>query len=181
MLRLLLLCISLTVSAAACAEATPEKMALAKELVRLLQFDQVQADYLTECAKPATSSSAAAIAYRQHPEAFGGLSPKSAYWSEVETVYTHYREKTCEYATSEGIANFFAEKFAERASVDDLRASIAFNSSPVGQRILAIEVSANRDFQKYANELVLKATEEAEYQYQKEIAVLVQKFRTAPR
>jgi hypothetical protein len=181
MLRLLLLCLSLVISVQAYPQSTPEKMALAEELVRLLQYDELQADYLKECTSPANSSTIAASAYREHPEAFGGLSPKSTYWSEVEAIYARYRERTCNYVTSERIRSIFAKKFAERASAEDLRASIAFNSSPAGRRLLSIEVSTNRDFQEYANKLLLKATEDAEDQYQKEIAVVVGKFHAAPR
>jgi hypothetical protein len=177
----LLLCLSLLFSVSAYAQFTPKKIALAEQFVKLLQLNHLHDDYLKECSKPDDSVHMAAEAYREHPESFDGLSPQSSYWGEVETVYSHYRLNTCGYITSEKVAQFFTQQSAERLSEEDLRASIAFYSSPAGLRLVASDVAANRAFQVYANELMRKAAEEAEDRYQREIAEVVFKFHADPK
>ena len=181
MAKYLLLYLSLLASVTAYAQPTPEKVALAEQLVKLLQLDRIHNDYLKECSKPDDAVHMAAGAYREHPEAFDGLSPKSAYWGEVETAYSHYRANTCAYIKPEKFTQFYTQQFAEHLSEADLRASITFYSSPAGWRLEAADVAANMVFQAYANELMRKATDEAEAKYQQEIAEVLRRFHAHPK
>lgn len=181
MSRLTVLCFGAVVSMAAHAQSSPTKIALAQKLVNLMQLDKLQTDYLKECGKTANSISIAATAFRQHPESFSGLSPKSLYWSEVEGVYAHYRARVCAYVTSKEIARFFVDAYSIKSTEEDLRAAIAFNSSAAGRRITAVAVDVNNSFQEFANTLALKATEQADDEYQKEIAKIVAQFNAQPQ
>src|SRR5271154_6776787 len=99
----LLVCLSLLVSLAAHAQSTQKKVILAEQLVKLLHFDRMFDDYLKECSSSPSSNIDAAVSYREHPESFDGLSPQSAYWAEVDTIYGRYRAKICEYSTAEKV------------------------------------------------------------------------------
>lgn len=177
----ILFCVIFLVSATAYAESTPTKLGLAKQLVKLLQFDIMFKDDAKECARPQNSPSGAADAYRSNPERFEGLTPSSTYWSEVEAIYARYQAKICNFASTDRLTQYFAEQFAERTNEDDLRASIAFYSSPAGQRLQTMTLELNRDFQAYSAQLMRKAHEDAQEQYQREIHELLSKFHGASK
>jgi len=177
----LLLCLSLLISMAAHAQSTPKKVALAEQLVKLLHFDRMFDDYLKECSTSPSSTLDAAVSYREHPESFDGLSPQSAYWGEVDAIYGRYLAKICEYSTGEKVTQYFTQQFAEHASEEDLRAALAFQSSPTGRRLQAITLEANKAFQEEASKLIRKAHDDAEDQYQREIAEIIRKFHADPK
>jgi len=168
-------------SALANAQSTPAKLALAEQLTTLLHFDSMFRDDLKECARPQNSPESAEASYRSHPESFEGLSPSSAYWHEVEALYTRFQARVCAYGTPESMARHFAEQLAQRASEEDMRASVAFYSSPAGKRLQTVTLEINKDFQSYATQLMLKAHTEAEAQFQLDIREVIAKFRKNPK
>jgi hypothetical protein len=113
-------------------------------------MDKMFDDMTKECARPKNTPVDAALAYRDHPESFDGLSPKSKYWPEVEASYRRYQQRTCNYATPQSFAHHFAQQLAERISEDDLRTSIDFYSSSASRRIQDATVEINIAFQAYA-------------------------------
>jgi hypothetical protein len=141
----LLFLVALLFSMAANAQSSPAKLALAKELTALLQFDSMFDAYLTQCSQPKDSSFDPKAEFRSSPGSFGGVSPQSAYWPEVEAIYGRFRTTACAYATPEKFADYFSEQFAERISEDDLRTSLTFYSSPAGRRLQGATIAANRD------------------------------------
>ena len=171
----------LLVALQAYAQPTPEKLVLAQQLVQLLKVSDSFAAYLKECANSEGSSFDPKTEFRSNPGTFGGVSPQSAYWSEVEAIYARFQTTACAYATPEKFARFYVEQFADRMTEEDMRASIAFNSSPAGLRLQSAVLATNNEFQPFANKLMLKAFELARVQFQQEMRAVLSKYKKEPR
>ena len=180
MTRLLIL-IALVCPALAYGQPQQERLTAAKQLARLLQLDRLFQAYLSACESPENTPFDPRLAFKSDPGGFGGISPQSAYWPDVEKIYATYRATACAYATSEKYSQYFVEQYARRLSLEDLNAAIAFYSSPVGKRFQEAVVSADRDFQQYANQLMLEAYEIANAQYQRDIRDLQRRYRANPK
>jgi hypothetical protein len=180
MLRNLLLSFCL-LSSAALAQPSPVKTDLARELTRLLRFEGMFETYLKACVEPEGTPFDPKPEFIANPGSFGGLSPQSAYWPEVVQIYRRFQAKACGYATPEKFSAFFSERFATTLSEADLRAAIAFHSSPVGKRIGDATLAVNQDFQAFANKLMLEAYEVARSDYQRDIRVLIEKYKNEPK
>ena len=180
MVRLILLA-GFVLSASCSAQSNPTKLELAEQLTKLLHFDKLFDAYLADCARPEGPRDAAAAAYEASHESFGGISPNSAYWPEIEAIYSRYRRKTCEYVSTEKFTNYFVEQFAEHASDDDLRAAVAFYSTPAGKRIQSMAYEANVAFNDYAAQLRRKYEGGAQVEFQRDLLALEKKFQEAPK
>ena len=176
-----LLLLALLAALHANAQPVPEKVALAEQLVQLLKVSDSFAAYLKECANPEGSSFDPKTEFRSNPGSFGGVSPQSAYWTEVEAIYARFQMTACAYATPEKFARFYVEQFAERMSEEDMRASIAFNASPPGRRLQSAVLATNSEFQPFATKLMLKAYEAARDQFQQELRAALRQYKREPR
>ena len=76
---------------------------------------------------------------------------------------------------------FYGEELAARNTEEDLRAAIAFNSSPAGRRLQASVLATNDVFQKYAQEQMAAAYAAANAPFQAAISALIRKYRREPR
>jgi hypothetical protein len=170
----------ISVSLAVHADPNPEKLELARQLTKLLHVDRMFDGYLKTCERAKESTDDALEAYRNHPESFGGLSPDSPYWKEVETIYSQYRADTCRYFTTDSLMDFFSNQFANRSSIDDLQTAIRFYSTPSGQRLQDMAVEADQAYQEQAMALMRKSSTEAEEKYQTKILALIKKFQSDP-
>jgi hypothetical protein len=180
MIRLLLL-VALFAPVLAYGQPQQERLTAAKQLARLLQLDRLFQTYLAACESPENTPFDPRLAFKSDPGGFGGISPQSAYWPDVERIYASYRATACAYATSEKYAQYFEEQYARRLSLEDLRAAIAFYSSPTGKRLQDAVVAADHDFQSYASKLMLEAYEIANTQYQRDIRDLQRRYRASPK
>jgi hypothetical protein len=175
---LLILCLS---SSTVLAQPSPVKADLARELTTLLRFEGMFETYLKACVEPEGTPFDPKPEFNASPGSFGGLSPQSAYWPEVVQIYRRFQAKACAYATPERFSAFFSERFAETLSEADLRAAIAFHSSPTGRRIGDATLAVNQDFQAFANKLMLEAYEVARSDYQRDIRALIKKYKAEPK
>ena len=172
---------SLLASSNAIAQSTPRKLELATELMKLLRVEDSFSAYLRECSKPEGSPFDPKTEFQSNPGSFGGISPQSAYWPEVEGIYARFRATSCAYATPEKFSRFYVQHFAESVSEEDLLVSIAFQSSPTGRRLQEAVVGANAGFQAFATQLMYEAYESARAQFQTDIRVLQRKYRANPQ
>ena len=168
---------------AATVNAAPSatQLALGQELAELLHVRALFNSYLKECTSAASPTFSAKLAFNTSPGSFGGLSPQSAYWPEVEVIYRQFQVATCSYISAEKFLSFYAEELAARNTEEDLRAAIAFNSSPAGRRLQASVLATNEVFQKYAQEQIGAAYAAANGPYQAAIRALVQRYRQDPK
>ena len=171
----------LLASNSAIAQTTPRKLELATELMKLLRVEESFAAYLRECSKPEGSPFDPKTEFQSNPGSFGGISPQSAYWPEVEGIYARFQATSCAYAAPDKFSRFYIQHFAEHVSEQDLLASIAFQSSPTGRRLQDAVVGANAGFQVFATQLMYEAYESARAQFQTEVRALQRKYKAKPQ
>jgi hypothetical protein len=164
----------------ACADAATEKLALAERLTKLTGTEAVYQSYFDECGSKTVALDMAAVGYREHPEAFGGLSPDSAYWKEVEAIYSRYHGAMCGDTSARSIAQLFTSQYVAQMSNSELRAAIDFYSSPAGQLLVKVDMQTNGKVQEKLASLEHAVRAAAEDQYQRDIAALIKKFQSDP-
>lgn len=137
------------------AEPTARQLELGQKLAGLLRTQSMFEAYLKQCvASDGGGVFDPKTTFRTDPGAFGGVSPQSAYWPEVEAIYREYQSETCAYLTPEAVQSFYGRKYAEYTTEADLEAAVEFYSSPVGARLQESSVRINEAFQGYAQELL---------------------------
>jgi len=157
------------------------RLKLSEQLVDLMHVRTMFNAYLRQCNEPEGSPFDPKIEFKANPGSFGGVSPQSAYWPEVESIYGRFRASACAYATADKFAAHYSQQLALRSSEQDLRAAIAYFSSPAGRRMQEVAVTVNESFQKFASELMLQAYGVAREQFQADIQALLRKYQKEPR
>ncbi|TFW28025.1 DUF2059 domain-containing protein [Massilia horti] len=168
-------------SVSAYAETYQEKLEAARQVVWLTDYKAMFNAYLVQCEKSEGTYFDPIVLFKNDPGAFRGVSPQSAYWPEVEAAYRRYQVRVCGYLTTDEFTEFVARQFADRTSLDDLRASIAFQSSPAGRRIQQASVAVNEAFQAHAQASLQTAVPDAYKEVQFELAAIAEKYRRAPK
>jgi hypothetical protein len=165
----------------AAAEKTAATLELSTQLTKLMQMRTMVDAMLKQCSDPQGSSFDANTAFTSSPGSFGGVSPQSAYWPEVEAIYADYRAGACAYLTADGFMAYYAGILAEKNTEEDLRAALRFYSSSAGKRFQDSMVAASVAFQEYANDSVKRATTDANEKYQAAMRSLIRKYKREPR
>jgi hypothetical protein len=164
------------------AEPTPKKLELGQKLAGLIRTQSMFEAYLKQCTEAGNGSVFdPKTTFQTDPGAFGGISPQSAYWPEVESIYRQYQSETCAYLTPEAFQSFYGRKYAEYTSEADLQAAIEFYSSPAGARLQESSVKINEDFQSYGQELLVKAYRSAYSKIRMRLKELTRKYQVEPR
>lgn len=180
-MRTLIALLIAILSTGANAQVADGRFRLASQLVELMQVRVMFDAYLKQCDEPAGSSFDPKSEFKAAPASFGGISPQSAYWPEVEAIYSRFRVKACAFATADKFSAYFADQIAKETSETDLRAAIAFYSSPTGKRLQATWLKVNASFQKFSAELMGQAYELARDDYLTEIRELIRRYRAEPK
>jgi Uncharacterized protein conserved in bacteria (DUF2059) len=164
------------------AEPTTKQLELGRKLADLLRTQSMFEAYLKQCVASGDANVFdPKTAFRIDPGAFGGVSPQSAYWPEVETIYREYQSETCAYLTPGAFQSFYGRKYAEYATEADLQAAVEFYSSPAGARLQESSVRINEAFQGYAQELIGNASRSAYTKIGAKLKELMRKYRAEPR
>ena len=181
-MRNLLVSIAISIAAVpAFAEKTPATLQLSAQLSELMRVRTMVDAVLKQCNDPESSSADARSSFTSSPGSFGGISPQSAYWPEVEAIYTDYRNGMCTYLTVDGFLAYYAGVLAERNSEEDLRAALLFYSSSAGKRFQDSVVMASVAFQDYASDSMKRSTTEATEKYQGAMRAIIRKYKKEPR
>ena len=116
--------------------------------------------------------------YLVRPGTFGGISPQSAYWPEMEELHYQYHSATC--VDSVAMQSSFAVALARVISVADAEAALAFYSSPAGKNVMTGMRIAGKDMSKHgaATSEVRKAADEA---YTSAYRELLAKYKREPK
>lgn len=137
--------------------------------------------YIKQCTNPKGTYLDPTFVYSTEPDAFGGITPKSAYWPEVVRIYGNFQKSVCQYISAEQFENFYVKQLNEKISEADLRAAIGFYSSQAGVRFQQSIVQVNDVFQIYANDQMSEAYRNAYAQASSELKPLISKFRKSPK
>jgi len=179
-MRALFALILLSLSCAGHAADDP-KLAAARRLVDLLQFEGVYEDSAKACRDRVDVAAAARRVHEANRASYGGLSPQSAYWPDVVVLYGRYLAETCEATTAESAKDLYARVFARRLSQDELEQAVAAMATPEGQALQAAsrEALALLSRAQYADQE--RTAARAAKRYRDRIQELVKRQEADPR
>lgn len=162
------------------AQPTADKTKLAGELSVLLGTEEMFIAYLKECTAPNTIYDSKNV-FRSNPSYFGGVSPKSAYWPEIEALYRNYQKRICGYVTPTDFSKFFAGHYATALSTEELKSAIRYYSSAGGKKLRMANVSANAAFQKHAQAKMEELYKNLFAEVNDEVLKITQRYKKDPK
>lgn len=161
--------------------ADDPRQAAARRLVDLLQIDSIYQDVSNACTDLADTASAARKSYDANPKAFGGLSPRSAYWPDVEALYRRYRAEACTGTTLQAAKEIYVQVFAQRLSLDELERAAADLATPEGQALQAASREASRRLSVLQVVQQERATAAATQRFRDKMRELAVRFEADPQ
>ncbi|MFS2165256.1 DUF2059 domain-containing protein [Variovorax sp. Varisp62] len=156
-----------------------QRAALAMRYLELVGYKETWAESSQRCLNDLPSK--ARKAFIASPGSFGGLSPQSAYWPEVELIYAKNERTKCDAIGREDFYRDFAEGFARNLSDSDLHAAIAFYSSETGKRIQRATIEASGTVLTEMNKKLTLIGDQADVEFRKEFRALTAKYREDPK
>lgn len=164
------------------AVAYPHQQAeqLAGQLAQLLGTKEMFSAYLAQCSAPNSAYDPKYI-FKNDPAHFGGISPQSAYWPEIEALFLNYQQRICAYITAEDFEKYFASYYAKTMTIDELKTAIAFYTSPGGKRLSAANQAANAGFQKFAQEKMAELYKKTSAEISSQVVDVIHKYKKAPK
>jgi hypothetical protein len=109
-----------------------KKSELADRLAKVLDFGKQWSNFETECAQTAGSPWDPDAIYRANPAAFGGITPRSAYWPRIQEAYRKYQLTVCGELSSGKFDPLIAKELEGQMTEAELAASIKFFQSAAG-------------------------------------------------
>jgi hypothetical protein len=116
--------------------------------------------------------------YLERPADFGGISPQSAYWPEVEELNYQQRLTGCQ--SSKRLADKWAEMLVRDVAPADIDAALAFHTSPAGRRYAASLAKASKEFIAFSR-LPSAQQEAANVTYRKALRDLTARYLADPK
>jgi hypothetical protein len=113
--------------------------------------------------------------FQARASSYGGISPQSQYWPEIEELNYQYRIATC--PSLKEIVQKVADLLGRELTTADLDASATFFASPVGQRLLAGVVKAG----KASDRTPSPQKAAADLAYQSGLRELMAKYKREPK
>jgi hypothetical protein len=177
--RTALLCLSFFILVGA--SANDDKAALARQLVEVIQYKRMAADVNQQCGVLEGTARDPVRIFESNPNVFGGVSPKSAYWPEIVASHKRYMTKLCTAQSTENMASFYARAFERGMSLEDLKALVAFYSSPAGKRFSSTNMDAMGGYMKFLEKTMAEVSASAMKEAQADMDAIVTKYRKNPR
>ncbi len=176
-------CIASLLSIAACGSARPsnDRSQLGASLMALWELDKLFDAYQKECSSPTTRIYDPTTVFATDPASFGGLTPQSAYWPEVQSAYKKYEERMCQYASREDFASIYSDELTRDLSTAELHDAINFYASPLGKKLISGNARANDVFQREASQRMAKLYRSAYAATASDLAEIVRKYKANPR
>ncbi len=165
----------------ASAQTPDERKALAVELVALFDYRAMVGDAIKACGSESSYKADALALFQADPRSFGGVSPQSEYWPEAEAIFARYRAKMCEYLSPYEFAMFMSDQYASQLSVEELRAAIAFMSSPAGRRYNEASAYASKQLQTFAQGKMQELQRKAYEDVSRDIEALGKRYKANPK
>ena len=169
----------LIVASSAAWGADDAKTVLARRLVALQQVDAGYKELDRTC--PEAPGVAAKNAYMRFPFQFGGISPQSAYWPEVEQVYEKFGASACQVETAGPLSEVYVKVYAESLSVADLRAIVDFYASPAGKHLQDVEPAVSAALKPRLEALMSDFSGRGNKELSEALATLSAKYKADPR
>ncbi|WP_158568040.1 DUF2059 domain-containing protein [Duganella sp. BJB476] len=115
------------------AESTTSTTKQGAQLGKLLDYQSVPTSFKDQCELSQAAALDPKSIFKVQPDAFGGITPESKYWPRVVAAYKKYQVEICRQSNIDGVNDIVAKEMANSLSQKELRAAIAFFSSPEGQ------------------------------------------------
>lgn len=160
-----------------------DHLALARRLVDLgLDGDNLQ-EVASACIPDAKTMRADIVAaYRANPRAFQGISPRSAYWPDVERIWRDYYVERCAAQSEESPAEVIARMYAANLSTEELSEILAFQESPTGRAYIAAARLARQDLESApAAPATQRDADQASDRFRQAMLRLKARYDRAPR
>ena len=176
----ILLCAATMIFASVSIAVTEERTQLKMRFAEAWKSDALVQVIAKTCGKNSPNFDPKA-AYRTDPQSFGGVSPESNYWPEVESAYSKFQSRICAHMSAKDLLGLYAELMTAAMSDDELRQSIAFFSSPAGKRIVAASANAEKELMLRAGDKLQKLAAELWSETRLEVVAIAEKYKKNPR
>jgi Uncharacterized protein conserved in bacteria (DUF2059) len=120
-------------------------------------------------------------AYKKEPESFGGVSPDSKLWPEVEVAYAKFQTRMCSQMTPTDLLMLYADIMTSELSDDELRGAVAFFTSSAGKQIVKASARANEEFMRRYGENFQKLATEMWSQTRSELMAIAERHKSNPQ
>lgn len=180
-MRLILAAIAFSLSTVAQAAEPAPKPEPAKQLAQLVLRSQEGEAAARENACPPDRTAFSEKMKRDYMNmsmSYGGISPQSYYWPEVEELFYQFRSAQCPNARSP--VDTFAESVSKDMSKAEIDAAIAFYGSAEGKRVLAGVAKAQQAVQGAAFQRSAQG-DAAGVAYREGLRDLVARYKADPR
>ena len=164
----------------AAASDTPEVNA-AKRLFDLMGVDVMYADVDAACRKNMNRTLDARASYVVDPNAFGGMTPSSANWRELEQVFEDYGRDACGVSDIDAIKQIYVQLLSTRLSLAELESTIASQLTPAGQKTRLAMIDGARLLMTYQLAQQQKNVAKANERIEIRMRALADKYKEAPR
>lgn len=179
--RLIILAIALTLSLTSFAQVVDNRTKLGAQLAQLLDYTSQWQSYATECAKSEGTAFDPDKLYQSNPTAFGGISPKSAYWPRIRAIYRDYQLTLCDAIGSKELDELVAKELASSMSESDLNAAISFYTSPAGRGLNLANAHVNEVARRHLTQSIGSYSSPNYVAVTKALMEVVQEFQRTPK
>ena len=146
---------------------------LADQFVTLLRYEEQYFKYREQCiATQRTVSPGALVA--KNPDYFGGIRPGHKNWQVLVAGYENYFQEACSRPSKSEFLSALSASYAKALSTQQLKAAIAFYSSPTGLALISAHRTATAAVYETWTSINGKHLTEATARFQGEVVRLVQ-------
>lgn len=171
------LCVATVAQAADPAEQPDPAKLLAKLVLRVQDSDTAAKE--NACPPDRTAfSDKLKRDYMSMSMSFGGISPQSYYWPDVEELFFQFRSAQC--PSVKNPVDAFAENVTKEMTKADIETAVAFYSTGAGRRVLAGVAKAQQSMQGGAFQRSAQ-TDAAGAAYREGLRDLIARYKADPR
>lgn len=164
------------------ADHPDEHLVLARKLVDLGPDSGSPSESAASCVPEAEAMRADIVAaYRANPADFHGISPRSAYWPDVEQIWRDYYIDRCAAQSDDSPAAIIARSYAANLSTVQLREVVAFQESPSGRAFIAATAKARQDLESAPAARTGQDADAASATFRQAMLRLKAKYERAPK
>jgi hypothetical protein len=144
-------------------------------LVKLTGVDLMLEKAYEECLKGAESLLAEELKIESLSKNLG-IDRNHKYWQELEEIFSDFYSVTCEYASVEEAKIIWREVYSKNLNANEVKELIEFYSSPVGKKIIQVDLKANSTFQEMISKRYAEQALRAQRMYEYRMNMLIKKL-----
>lgn len=152
----------------------------ARQLVEILRYPDQIDNARNDCLALA-STVKAEDKFAEDAGYFGGITPKSPYWSEIKELYESYYQIGCGYLDTAQIVSLLEDNLSRDLSDAELKEILAFYDTAAGKRFRDASYTASQKLSELMSKGYVDQLKEAERQYQAKLNDIVARFRKNPK